>query len=178
MVVVNTFLETCIQEVSLNGRLGSSLKPDLWNKVKQVLDITHYFIATQKKMKNHFDYLKDKYQVWLPITKKTGNVYDPATNIILMSNVEWDEYIKAHPTTKTLKSSPLPFPDLYKALFDGTTAIRVYGWSPSCTTPRLVISSASPYIETDVSAKESAPSNQNDEAANISPSQYSNPLEG
>ncbi|XP_062118379.1 uncharacterized protein LOC133831997 [Humulus lupulus] len=178
MEVVKTFLETCIQEVSLNGRLGSSLKPDSWNKVKQVLDTTHSFIATQKQMKNHFNYLKDKYQAWLPITKKTGNVYDHTTNTILMSNFEWDEYIKAHPKAKTLKSSLLPFPDLCKALFDGTTATGVYGWSPSSTTPRPVIPSTSPYIETNVSTKESAPSNQNDDAANISPSQYSNPLEG
>lgn len=35
MEVVKTFLETCIQEVSLHGRLGSSLKPDSWNKVSK-----------------------------------------------------------------------------------------------------------------------------------------------
>ncbi|XP_062099996.1 uncharacterized protein LOC133805863 [Humulus lupulus] len=142
----------CIQEVSLNGRLGSSLKP---NKVRQVLETTHSFIANQKQMKNHFDYLMDKYQAWLSITKKTGNVYDPTTNTILMSNVEWDE-----------------------ALFDGTTATGVYGWSPSCTIPRPVTSSTSPNMETNAFAEESAPSNQNDDAVNTSPSKYSNPLGG
>ena len=94
MEVVKTFLETFIQEVSLHGRLGSSLKPNSWNKVRQVLETTHSFSATQKQLKNHFDYLKDKYQIWLLITMKTRNVYDPTTNTILMSNAEWDEYIK------------------------------------------------------------------------------------
>ncbi|XP_062093799.1 uncharacterized protein LOC133799826 [Humulus lupulus] len=155
MDVVKTFLETCIQEVSLNGRLGSSLKPDSWNKVRQVLETTHSFIANQKQMKNHFDYLKDKYQAWFPITKKTETIYDPTTNTILMSNAEWDE-----------------------ALFDGTTATGVYGWSPSCTIPRPVTSSTSPNMETDAFSEESAPSNQNDDAVNTSPSQYSNPLGG
>ncbi|XP_033512649.1 uncharacterized protein [Nicotiana tomentosiformis] len=86
-------------------------------------------------MKNHYDYLKEKYQAWLPITKKTGNIYDPATNTILMSNSEWDEYIKAHPKAKALKTSPLSFPDLCTKLFEGSTATGIHGWSPSYTYP-------------------------------------------
>ncbi|XP_060966886.1 uncharacterized protein LOC133035128 [Cannabis sativa] len=178
MDVVKTFLETCIQEVYLHGRLGSSLKPDSWNKVRLVLETTHSFFATQKQLKNHFDYLKYKYQTWFPITMKIGNVYDPTTNTILMSNAEWDEYIKAHPKAKSLKSAPLPFPDLYKARFDGTTATGFYGWSLSCTISRPINSSTSLNIETDAYAEENTPINQNDEADNTSPSQYSIPLGG
>ena len=96
MDVVKTFLQTCIEEVSLNRRFGSNLKSDSWNKLKLALETTHDFTVTQKQMKNHYDYLKEKYQAWLPITQKTGNVYDPATNTILMSNSEWDEYIKVN----------------------------------------------------------------------------------
>ncbi|GAV84064.1 Myb_DNA-bind_3 domain-containing protein [Cephalotus follicularis] len=92
--VVKTFLQTCVQEVSINGRLGASLRPDSWNKVKKVLEETHNVTFTQRQCKNHYDYLKEKYQVWLPITQKTGNVYDPTTNNINMKNIEWDEYIK------------------------------------------------------------------------------------
>ncbi|XP_059277520.1 L10-interacting MYB domain-containing protein-like [Lycium ferocissimum] len=117
MDVVKTFLENCIQEVSLNGRLGSSLKPDSWNKVKLALETCHRFSVPQKKMKNYYDYLKEKYQAWLPLTKKTGNIYDPTTNTFQMSNSEWDEYIKAHPKAKTLRNSLLPFPDLCTKLF-------------------------------------------------------------
>nr|XP_009611407.2 uncharacterized protein LOC104104919 [Nicotiana tomentosiformis] len=149
MDMVKTFLETCIQEVSLNGRLGSSLKPDSWNKVKLVLETFHGFKVNQKQMKNHYDYLREKYQAWLPITKKTGNIYDPATNTILMSNSEWDEYINAHPKAKTLKSSPLPFPDLCTALFEGSTATGIHGWSPSCSIPRPGVSSLSTNVDID-----------------------------
>nr|XP_016463761.1 PREDICTED: uncharacterized protein LOC107786767 [Nicotiana tabacum] len=147
--VVKTFLETCIQEVSLNGRLGSSLKPDSWNKVNLVLENSHGFKVNQKQMKNHYDYLRDKYQAWLPITKKTSNIYDPTTNTILMSNSEWDEYIKAHPKAKTLKSSPLLFSDLCTALFEGSTATDIHGWSPSCSIPRPGVSSLSTNIDID-----------------------------
>nr|XP_009760420.1 PREDICTED: uncharacterized protein LOC104212765 [Nicotiana sylvestris] len=122
MDVVKTFLESCIQEISLNGRLGSSLKADSWIKVKQNLETSHGFRVTQKQMKNHYDYLKEKYQAWLPITKKTGNIYDPTTNTILMSNSEWNEYIKAHPKAKALRTSPLPFLDLCTKFFEGSTS--------------------------------------------------------
>nr|XP_009624135.1 uncharacterized protein LOC104115253 [Nicotiana tomentosiformis]XP_033516926.1 uncharacterized protein LOC104115253 [Nicotiana tomentosiformis] len=62
-----------------------------------------------------------------------------------MSNAEWDEYIKAHPKAKTLKSSPLPFPDLCTTLFEGSTATDVHGQSPSGTIPGPYIS----YVSTD-----------------------------
>lgn len=94
MDVLKTFLEACIQEVALTGRKGSSLKTESWEKIRILLETTHNFIVTQKKMKNQYDYIKEKYQAWLPISKKTGNIYDPATNTIRMSNSEWDEYLK------------------------------------------------------------------------------------
>ncbi|XP_060197427.1 uncharacterized protein LOC132626530 isoform X1 [Lycium barbarum] len=176
--VVKTFLETCIQEVSLNGRQGSSLKPDSWNKVKVVLQTSHDFIVTQKKMKNHYDYLKEKCQAWLPITKKTCNIYDPATNTIRMSNEEWDEYIKAHPKAKTLRSAPLPFPELCTTLFEGSTATGIHGWSPSCTTPRPGASSVATNIDIDsLDDIEDLLGDQNDGASKDFPSQSSIPIE-
>ncbi|XP_059310010.1 uncharacterized protein LOC132061170 [Lycium ferocissimum] len=126
--VVKTFLETCIQEVSLNGRLGSSLKPDSWNKAKVVLETSHDFVVTQKKMKNQYDYLNEKYQAWLPITKKTDNVYDPTTNTIRMSNEKWDEYITAHPKAKTLRRSNLRTFQNLQLLIDkhGTASVSTH----------------------------------------------------
>ncbi|KAM3235385.1 hypothetical protein P3L10_015421 [Capsicum annuum] len=147
MDVLKTFLESCIQEVSLNGRCGSSLKVESWDRIKDVLVTTHNFVATQKKMKNQYDYIKEKYQAWLPLTKKTSNIYDPTTNTIQMSNSEWEEYIKAHPKAKVLKRSPLAFPELCTTLFEGSTATGVHGWSSSCTTPRPGVPSISTNID-------------------------------
>ncbi|XP_060178071.1 L10-interacting MYB domain-containing protein-like [Lycium barbarum] len=171
MDVVKTFLENCIQEVSLNGRLGSSLKPDSWNKVKLALETCHRFSVPQNKMKNYYDYLKEKYQAWFPLTKKTGNIYDPTTNTFQMSNSEWDEYIKAHPKAKTLRNSPLPFPDLCTKLFEGSTAIGIHDWSPSCTYPRPGVSSAStPIVIDTIGGAEDLFGDKNDEAPKDSPS--------
>ncbi|XP_047259629.1 uncharacterized protein LOC124892373 [Capsicum annuum] len=149
MDVLKTFLESCIEEVSLNGRCGSSLKAESWDRIKDVLATTHNFVATQKKMKNQYDYIKEKYQAWLPLTKKTGNIYDPTTNTIQMSNSEWEEYIKVHPKAKVQKRSPLAFPELCTTLFESPTAIDIHSWSSCSTTPRPGASSASPNIDLD-----------------------------
>ncbi|KAG5599020.1 hypothetical protein H5410_030390 [Solanum commersonii] len=169
-----TFLENCIQEISLHGRLGSSLKIESWNRIRIALETCHGFIVTQRQMKNRFDYLKEKYQAWVPITKKTGNIYDPTINTIMMSNSEWDEYIKGHPKAKALKNSPLPFLDLCTKLFESSTAIENHGWSPSCTYSRPGVSSVSTTIDIDTSDEvEELNSDKNSEALNNSPSQSS-----
>nr|XP_016482446.1 PREDICTED: uncharacterized protein LOC107803275 isoform X2 [Nicotiana tabacum] len=129
-------------------------------------------------MKNHYDYLKEKHQAWLPITKKTGNIYDPATNTILMSNSEWDEYIKAHPKAKALRISPLPFPDLCTKLFEGSSATGIHGWSPSCTYPRPGVSFVSTTIDVDtLDSVEDLVGNKNDGAPTDYSSQSSVPIE-
>ncbi|XP_047251493.1 uncharacterized protein LOC124886657 [Capsicum annuum] len=169
MDVLKTFLESCIQEVSLNERCGSSLKAKSWDRIKDVLATAHNFVATQKKMKNQYDYIKEKYQAWLPLTKKTGNIYDPTTNTIQMSNSEWEEYIKV------LKRSPLAFPELCTTLFESATATGVYGWSSSCTIPQPGASSASTNINLD--NLQDLVDEKNEEAFQDFPSQSSIPIE-
>ncbi|KAM3379510.1 hypothetical protein P3S68_011924 [Capsicum galapagoense] len=175
MDVLKTFLESCIQEVSLNGRCGSSLKAESWDRIKEILITTHDFVATQQKMKNQYDYIKEKYQAWLPLTKKTGNIYDPTTNTIQMSNSECEEYIKGHPKAKVLKRSPLAFPELCTTLFEGSTATGIHGWSSSCTTPRPGAPSASTNLDLD--DLQDLVDEKNDEAFNDFPSQSSISIE-
>ncbi|KAM3235861.1 hypothetical protein P3L10_015898 [Capsicum annuum] len=175
MDVLKTFLESCIEEVSLNGRCGSSLKAESWDGITDVLATTHNFVATKKKMKNQYDYIKEKYQAWLPLTKKTGNIYDPTTNTIQMSNSEWEEYIKVHPKAKVLKRSPLAFPELCTTLFESSTTTDIHGWSSSCTAPRPGASSASPNIDLD--DLQDLVDEQNEEAFKDFPSQSSISIE-
>ncbi|XP_059302278.1 uncharacterized protein LOC132054252 [Lycium ferocissimum] len=127
-----------------------------------------------KKMKNYYDYLKEKNQAWLPLTKGTDNIYDPAIHTFQMSNSEWDEYIKAHPKAKTLRNSPLPFPNLYTKLFEGSTATRIHSWSPSCTYRQPGVSSVSTPIDIDtLDGAEDLFGDKNNEAPKDSPSQSS-----
>uniref|UniRef100_M1DCB6 Uncharacterized protein n=1 Tax=Solanum tuberosum TaxID=4113 RepID=M1DCB6_SOLTU len=92
----------------------------------------------------------------------------------MMSNSVWDEYIEAHPKTKTLKTSPLPFPNLCTKIFEGSTATGNHGWSPSCTYSRPDVSSVSTTIDIDTSDEvEELDSDKNSEDLNNSPSQFS-----
>lgn len=92
--MVKTFLETCIHEIAVHGREGSSLKMLSWKNVGEVLKKEHNFIADQRQMKNHFDYLKGKFGAWTKLKNKTGNVYDPVSNTFNLSEEEWEIEIK------------------------------------------------------------------------------------
>lgn len=88
--VVRTFLEACIHEVVIHGREGTNLKPRSWKNVAETLKNKHNFVADQKQMKNHYDYLKAKYNTWTRLKNKTGNVYDPTTNTFNLTDEEWE----------------------------------------------------------------------------------------
>nr|XP_009607116.3 uncharacterized protein LOC104101384 [Nicotiana tomentosiformis] len=95
-----------------------------------------------------------------------------------MSNSEWDEYIKAHPKTKAMKTSPLSFPDLCTKFFEGSTVTKIHGWSPSCTYPRPGVSFVSTTIDVDtLDSIEDLVGNKNDGAPTDYPSQSSVPIE-
>ncbi|KAL8237755.1 hypothetical protein R6Q59_018836, partial [Mikania micrantha] len=79
--VEKTFLESCVNELTLHGRERGSLKALSWKKVVEKLQSEHGFVADQKQMKNHYDYLKAKFSIWTKLKNKTGNVYDPITNM-------------------------------------------------------------------------------------------------
>ncbi|KAJ0820957.1 putative Myb/SANT-like domain, harbinger transposase-derived nuclease domain-containing protein [Helianthus annuus] len=87
--VGKTFLESCIHEIALHGREGSSLKAISWKRVAEKLKIEHDFIVDQKQMKNRYDYLKSKFAAWSKLKNKTGNVYNPQTNTFNLTEEEW-----------------------------------------------------------------------------------------
>ncbi|CAI9262243.1 unnamed protein product [Lactuca saligna] len=117
-------LDTCIEEVESVGRKGLSLQKDSWIRLARVLKEKFGFELTQKQMKNPYDNLKAKYTGW------------------------------GHPKAASLRTIPLPFPDLCAHLFDGnsvtgncrsysTQSSSVAGAS-SCRVPPLQIT-ATPF---------------------------------
>ncbi|MFS8016486.1 putative Myb/SANT-like domain-containing protein [Helianthus anomalus] len=129
--VEKTFLETCLQEITLRGREGSSLKPYSWKNVGEKLKMEHNFVVDQKQMKNRYDYTKSKFAAWLKLKSKTGNVYDPITNTFNLSEEEWEIEIKV----QALRRVPLSYPELCVQLFEGSTSTGFDSWGPSSTLP-------------------------------------------
>ncbi|CAI9282448.1 unnamed protein product [Lactuca saligna] len=117
-------LDICIEEVESVGRKGLSLQKDSWIRLGRVLKEKFGFELSQKQMKNAYDNLKAKYTGW------------------------------GHPKTASLRTIPLPFPDLCARLFDGNSATRNFrsystqsssiAGAPSCRLPPLQIT-ATPF---------------------------------
>ncbi|XP_024984069.1 L10-interacting MYB domain-containing protein-like [Cynara cardunculus var. scolymus] len=133
--VVKTFLESCLREISINGREGGSLKAISWRKVAETLEKTHNFIVDQRQMKNHYDYLKGKYGAWSKLKNKTGNIYDASTNSFKLSEEEWQMETKSNKYVEKLRTVPLPFSDLCVQLFDGVASTGVGSWGPTSFVP-------------------------------------------
>ncbi|XP_076959515.1 L10-interacting MYB domain-containing protein-like [Bidens hawaiensis] len=134
--VVKTFLEAFLHEITLIGLKGTSLKPKSWKNVTEKLKTEHNFIVDQKQMKNHYDYLKSRFVAWSKQKNKTGNVYNPVTNTFNLPEEEWQIEIKLNKVVGSLRSTPLPFPELCVQLFEGSTSNGFDSWGPSSTLPR------------------------------------------
>ncbi|KAK9064947.1 hypothetical protein SSX86_016330 [Deinandra increscens subsp. villosa] len=87
--VDKAFLEACLDEVTINGREGTSLKGCSWKVVGEKLKNEHNFIVDRAQMKNRYDYIKKKFVTWVKLRNKTGNLYNPVTNTFSMSDEEW-----------------------------------------------------------------------------------------
>ncbi|KAD5961503.1 hypothetical protein E3N88_12976 [Mikania micrantha] len=106
--VEKTFLESCVNELTLHGREWGSLKALSWKKVAEKLQSEHGFVADQKQMKNR------KFSVWTKLKNKTGN---------------------SNKHAEALRSAPLAYPDLCVQLFEGATSNGFDSWGPSSTRP-------------------------------------------
>ncbi|CAI9278672.1 unnamed protein product [Lactuca saligna] len=147
-------LDTCIEEVESVGRKGLSLQKDSWIRLGRVLKEKFGVELTQKQMKNAYDNLKAKYTRWVYLKNKTGNIYNSQTNTFNLTAEEWDDFKKGHPKAASLRTIPLPFPDLCARLFDGNSAtgnFRSYSTqsssvagASSCRVPPLQIT-ATPF---------------------------------
>ncbi|KAK9048400.1 hypothetical protein SSX86_032637 [Deinandra increscens subsp. villosa] len=133
--VDKAFLEACLDEVTINGREGTSLKGCSWKVVGEKLKNEHNFIVDRAQMKNRYDYIKKKFVTWVKLRNKTGNLYNPVTNTFSMSDEEWVAEGKLDKYVEKLRNAPLICPDLCTKLFEGVVSTGVHCWGPSSTLP-------------------------------------------
>ncbi|KAJ9556578.1 hypothetical protein OSB04_011192 [Centaurea solstitialis] len=134
--VVRVFLEACIHEIVMHGREGTNLKPSSWKNVAETLKNKHNFIVEQKQMKNHYDYLKAKYNTWVRLKNKTGNVYDPTTNTFNFTRKNGNLKLRCK-CVEPLRSTGLLFPDLCVQLFDGVQVTGIESHGPRSSVPNI-----------------------------------------
>nr|XP_043635070.1 L10-interacting MYB domain-containing protein-like [Erigeron canadensis] len=124
-----TFLEACVHESSQNGQ--NSMTMQAWKNVGETLKKEHGFIVDQRQMKNRYDYIKGKFNVWLKLKNRTGNLYNPVTKSFNLTEEEWAIEMKSNKYAEPLKNAPLMYPDLCIKLYDASAAIGCDGWGPA-----------------------------------------------
>ncbi|KAK9073758.1 hypothetical protein SSX86_006352 [Deinandra increscens subsp. villosa] len=137
-------LESCVEEFARVGRNGSSLLRESWDVLGKKLKERFGMNLQQKQIRNAFDTCKAKYVGWCYLRNKTGNLYDPRTNMFTLTSQEWEDFKKGHPRAMSLKSRPLPHLDLHIAVFDGLSATGANQWTSTQTSGV----SSSPHVQT------------------------------
>lgn len=88
------FYEMCIEEINRTGWKGSSLKIESWTVLGKKLEETYGKKATQRQLKNKYDYQKYIYFGWCYLRAKTGNIYNAQTNTFNLTEEEWIDFGK------------------------------------------------------------------------------------
>ncbi|CAI9292019.1 unnamed protein product [Lactuca saligna] len=139
---VKCLLDTCIDEVNRIGRKGGSMHKESWVTLGKALKEKFDMDTSQKQLKNAFDNLKAKYVGWKYLRNKSGNLYNAQTNSFALVNTEWEEFKKGHPKAGSLRTHPLPYPNLCASLFDGSSATGSIKWTSTQTAPADTSSSS------------------------------------
>lgn len=91
---VKCLLETCLEEIGRIGRNGQSLCRESWVILGKKLKEQFHMDLTQKQIRNAFDTMKSKYVGWCYLRNKTGNLYNPETNMFTLTSQEWEDFKK------------------------------------------------------------------------------------
>ncbi|KAF5785857.1 putative Myb/SANT-like domain-containing protein [Helianthus annuus] len=177
---IKCMLEICLEEIGRVGRNGQSLRRESWGRVGAKLKEEFGFVLNEKQIRNAFDTMKSKYVGWCYLRNKTGNLYNPQTNMFTLTPQEWDDFKKGHPRAMSLRTRPLPHPDLFIAVFEGLsatggnqwTSTQTSGVSSSTQVQTLQIEGASVHLEDDDgdSHEQSFPMGDEDPINNEGPS--------
>nr|XP_043616204.1 uncharacterized protein LOC122588135 [Erigeron canadensis] len=130
---IKCVLETCIEEMERIGKRGQSLCRESWGRLGKKLKEQFGMDLTQKQIRNAFDTMKSKYVGWCYLRYKTGNLYNPQTNMFTLTPQEWEEFKKGHPRAMSLRTRPLPHLDLFIAVFEGRSANGGNQWTSTQT---------------------------------------------
>lgn len=125
------FIDLCIEETNTRGKKGSSLNVKSWDIIGSKIKEQKGVILSQRQLKNHWDYLKKKYTIWISLVGKYGDGYDPVTKTVNWTSQQWDDYLKVVPDAEQFRYMGLQHANELKSLFEGIIAIGRDSWGPS-----------------------------------------------
>ncbi|KAI3933171.1 hypothetical protein MKW92_003644, partial [Papaver armeniacum] len=88
------FIDQCLAQATEFGFSGTSLKQTSWGNLCKFFSEKYDCTITQKKLRNHWDYLRNQYVTWSRLLARTGHGYNAETNTFDWSEEQWIELEK------------------------------------------------------------------------------------
>ncbi|XP_009344427.1 L10-interacting MYB domain-containing protein [Pyrus x bretschneideri] len=115
------FFDLCLEEMDKGNKPGTHFTKEGWRNLIQGFYEQTGLRYTKKQMKNHWDFTKKQWKVWVKLIAESSMKWDPTTNQFGASAEEWANYIQVNPEAAQFQHKEIPCPDLLEILFVGTT---------------------------------------------------------
>ncbi|KAI3918565.1 hypothetical protein MKX01_041885 [Papaver californicum] len=111
------FINYCLEEVNYSRSTGSTLKIPSWEKIGVKLSEKYGYPMKNKKLRNHWDYLKKQYVSWTTLLSLLGHGNDVESINFNCPKEQWEEISKKVKNANHFKEKGLEDADLLKCLF-------------------------------------------------------------
>ncbi|RZC58803.1 hypothetical protein C5167_006103 [Papaver somniferum] len=108
-----------LAQATEHGFSGTSLKKTSWGNLCKFFSEKYDCTITQKKLRNHWDYLRTQYVTWSRLLARTGHGYNAETNTFDWSEEQWSELDKTIKNASQFKNKGLEDAEKLQNLFDG-----------------------------------------------------------
>lgn len=141
------FFDLCLKEVSKGNRPGTHFSKEGWRNIVESFYEETGVRYTKKQLKNHWDFTKKQWKVWIKLVAESNMKWDPNTNKFGASAKEWANYIQGNPEAAHFQYKELPFPDKLEIIFAGV--IDSEDMETSCSRKRQNDSSDSSFMHSE-----------------------------
>ncbi|XP_026390876.1 L10-interacting MYB domain-containing protein-like [Papaver somniferum] len=113
------FIDQCLAQATEYGFSGTSLKQTSWGNLCKFFSEKYDCTITQKKLRNHWDYLRTQYVTWSRLLARTDHGYNAETNTFDWSEEQWIKLDKTIKNASQFKNKGLEDAEKLQNLFDG-----------------------------------------------------------
>lgn len=92
---VKNFIDSCIEEINMEGYRGSSLNKISWVRIIARFHEKYDMDLSIKICRNKWDSLREKYIAWKYLEQTVGDTYNEVTGMFVMTDEQWDNVIQA-----------------------------------------------------------------------------------
>ncbi|RZC55749.1 hypothetical protein C5167_014600 [Papaver somniferum] len=129
------FIDQCLAQATEYGFSGTSLKQTSWGNLCKFFSEKYDCTITQKKLRNHWDYLRTQYVTWSRLLARTVHGYNAETNTFDWSEEQWIELDKTIKNASQFKKKGLEDAGKFQNLFDGKFSTRANRDTPGRVEP-------------------------------------------